>query len=192
MRERVEFHPLAVRVVTWLLALLNPRVRSEDGAQAGGVLEQRITLTARQCGSRIAIDCTQSLVNRSGATLCLDWSVPQSSSTLGARLLPEQSIESVTQHAYALAHPAARSESMLRVQLDAVLPLGGSGVRRQRGAACLTVGSPDQSPPPILGVLARLTRAATAGLVCHSAAGDRAVFRGTLAGRAVRLRLALG
>ena len=90
MLERAEFHPLAGRVVTWLVALLTPWVRSEEPNEGDALLAQRADLTVRQHGAQVWIDCTQRVENRSGATIRLCWTVPQppvaSAHAIGVRL----------------------------------------------------------------------------------------------------------
>src|SRR5262245_19712335 len=195
MPERAEFHPLAVRAVTWLIGLLPPRLRRDQLATEHGVILQRADLVASLRGARIAIACTQWLMNRSAAAIQFHWTIPQPPNA-SAWLAPQQSIELISSHAYVLEPRLEKPASALRVQVDAALPIDGAPLRRpRRGAACLTVGhspAPHPQPQALLGVLARLSRLASAGVVCHNAAGDRAIFRGTLAGCAVRLRLELG
>ena len=194
MPERAEFHPLAVRAVAWLLGLLTPRLRSDESTCEHGVIVQRADLVARQRGAHIAIHCTQRLLNRSAAAIHFQWTIPQPPSA-SAWLAPQQSMEVVSRHAYLLEPRVERPASALRVQIDAALPIDAALLRpaRRRGAAaCLTVGrrpAPQLQPQALLGVLARLSRYATGGVVCHNPAGDRAVFRGTVAGCAVRLCL---
>jgi hypothetical protein len=196
MPERAEFHPLAVRAVSWLLALLTPRLRSDAAAATPGVVVQRADLVARQRGARIAIECTQRLSNRSAAAIQFDCAMPQPLG-VSARLAPLQSMELVSRHAYVLEPRVERPASALRVSIDAALPIGTGAprrARRQGSAVSLTVAGRlgDQPHRQLLrGVLARLLRHASAGVVCHSAAGDRAVFRGTVAGCVVRLRFEL-
>jgi hypothetical protein len=196
MPERAEFHPLAVRAVSWLLALLTPRLRSDATAAAAGVVVQRADLVARQRGARIAIECTQRLSNHSAAPIQFDCAMPQPFG-VSARLAPQQSMELVSRHAYVLSSRVERPASGLLVSIDAALPIGTYTAHRtnRRGSAVsLTVAgrAGDQAQRQVLrGVLARLLRHASAGVVFHSAAGDRAVFRGTVAGCAVRLRFEL-
>lgn len=196
MPERAEFHPLAVRAVAWLLGLLTPRLRSEQSMAEPGVVVQRADLVASQRDAHIAIACTQWLLNRSAAAIQCQWTIPQPPSAT-AWLAPQQSIEVVSSHAYVLEQRVERPASALRLQVDAALPIGAAPLGRPRrtgAAACLTVGRLLTAQPQaqaLRGVLARLARHASAGVVCHNAAGDRAIFRGTLAGCAVRLRLEL-
>ena len=110
---------------------------------------------------------------------------------------PQQAMEVVSRHAYVLDPRVERTASALHVQIDAALPIGANPVPqtgRGRAADRLTVAGRAGSqlqPPALLGVLARLSRFATGGVLCQSLAGDRAVFRGTVAGCAVRLRVEL-
>ena len=193
MPERAEFHPLAVRAVTWLIGLLTPRLRREHAATDHGVILQRADVVASLRGASVAIACTQWLMNRSAAAIQLQWAIPQPASA-SAWLAPQQSIELISNHAYVLKPPLEKPASALRMQVDAALPIGAAVLRRTGRAACLTVGrrpAPQLQLQALLGALARLSRHASAGVVCHNAAGDQAVFRGTLAGCAVRLRLEL-
>lgn len=268
MLERAEFHPLAGRVVTWMVALLTPWVRSEEPDEGDGLLAQRADLLVRQHGAQVWIDCTQRVENRSGATIRLCWTVPQppvaSAHAIGVRLgdravggqvcrvsdaesdarrawddgrsavvlwqtgpvasclaggwlAPNETLEVTTHHLYAVEPSAEYPESVLRVQLDAALPLTPAvslhgtrraaalpaasvrtrrhasrrlGQRHEVGASSRTSTVPPLAPPTLLaGTLARLVRRSAGGFGLHSTARDRAVFRGVLAGCATRLLL---
>lgn len=90
MPERAEFHPQAGRMVTWLLALLAPSMRSDGPTDADGLVTERVDLVVRQCGAQVAVTCTQRVENRSAATIRLCWTVPQppvaSAHTVGVRV----------------------------------------------------------------------------------------------------------
>jgi hypothetical protein len=77
MAERVEFHPLAGRVVQWLLAVLTPWVRGAGASAGDGFLAQRADLVVRQHGAQVMIAVAQRLVNRTPSALQICWTVPQ-------------------------------------------------------------------------------------------------------------------
>jgi len=76
MVERPEFHPLAARVATSLLALLRPELRSEQMPDEG-TLTAGVDLLAHQDGSYISLDCTVRVENRTRSALQLRWTLPQ-------------------------------------------------------------------------------------------------------------------
>jgi len=77
MLARAEFHPLAGRVVGWLLALLRPDVRGELAPDDDGVLAQRTDLRVRQRGAQVSFACTQWVENRSPRALWVGWTLPR-------------------------------------------------------------------------------------------------------------------
>src|SRR5262245_6044833 len=77
MLERPEFHPLAARVATSLLALLRPEVRSEQPMPGESTLTAGVDLLAHQDGSHISLDSTVRVENRTRSALQLRWTLPQ-------------------------------------------------------------------------------------------------------------------
>jgi hypothetical protein len=77
MTGRGEFHPLAGRVVGWLLALLAPRVQREGASEEDSRLVLRADLTITDWRPRVGIACALRIENRGGAAVRLCWTVPQ-------------------------------------------------------------------------------------------------------------------
>jgi hypothetical protein len=77
MAGRAEFHPVAARVVGWLVALLTPRIERNGTSGEDGRLVLRADISITAQGTRIGIASAQRIENRGSAAVRLCWTVPQ-------------------------------------------------------------------------------------------------------------------